>query len=60
MNLFDSLKLVMRLFDAHMERDRHRPTKHRGSKRPRASQEMIRERRKRQRQARRRQRMRAR
>lgn len=53
MNLLDSFRVMMSLFDAHMRRDAHRASKHLGSKRRRASKALCRDRRKRQRQARR-------
>lgn len=57
MNVSDSFKIIASLFLAHLDRNKWRPSKHGGSKVPRDSKGMIRERRKRQRQARRRQRM---
>lgn len=56
MNLADSMRLTLALFDAHLRRDAIKPSKHLGSKQPRLSKTAIRERRKRQRQARRKQR----
>lgn len=57
MNVPDSLRTVLLLFDAHIRRDFYRGSKHHGSKRRVASKTLIRERRKAQRQARRRRRL---
>jgi hypothetical protein len=53
MNLSDSFKPILGLFDAHLDRERQRPSRRLGSKTPRQSHELIRARRKRARRARR-------
>jgi hypothetical protein len=47
MNVSDTFKRIMNLFTAHLDRERRRPSKHLGSKRPRDSDAVIRARRKR-------------